>query len=75
VYNIKGRQKKEKKRETDVHLHQLAKHSTYGIFFKVRFGRFSARGVRKHEEKIEYVFKNKSSGKYCFGEICFPGEI
>jgi hypothetical protein len=58
------------KRENDVHLRQLAKKSTYVhfFFFRCGFGRFSARGVRKHEKKIKYVSKKIT------GEILFRGE-
>jgi hypothetical protein len=60
-----GRNKKERvSRENDVHLRQLAKkvRSLRAFFFplfflKCVFGRFSARGVRKHEKKSESVSK------------------
>jgi hypothetical protein len=59
------------KRENDVHLRQLAKKvRTYLLFFlflECVFGRFSARGVRKHEKRNLVRFKKKSPGKYFFG--------
>jgi hypothetical protein len=61
------------KRENDVHLRQLAKKSTYVptffFFFKCVFGRFSARGVRKHEKKNEYVSKKNRRGNIFSGGI------
>jgi hypothetical protein len=50
------------KRETDAHLRQLAKTSTY-LFS----GRFSTRGVRKHGKKIEYV--STTAGEIFFRAI------
>jgi hypothetical protein len=71
----KGRQKKKKSapRETDVHLRQLAKKSTYVLFvivFCCVFGRFSARGVRKHDKKMR-TFPKVSSAKYFVGGFVY----
>jgi hypothetical protein len=59
-----------KSRETDVHLRQLAKKSTYvpsPFFFKVRFWAFLGKGSSKTREKKLSTFQKKSPGKYFFG--------
>jgi hypothetical protein len=58
------------KRVNDVHLRQLVKKNAYVpsfflIFFKCVFGRFSARGVRKHGKKLS-AFPKNSPGKHFF---------
>jgi hypothetical protein len=61
------------KRENDVHLRQLAKKVRtcllFFIFFLCVFGRFSARGVRKHEKKIECVSKKNHRRNFFLGEF------
>jgi hypothetical protein len=68
-----------KPRENDVHLRQLAKTSTYVLFFffLVRFWAFLGKGVRKHEEnKLSTFQKNRwGTGKYFFGGDFFPGDF
>jgi hypothetical protein len=57
-------------RETDVHLRQLAKKSTYVpsfLFFLVRFWAFLGKGSSKTQEKFLSTFQKKSPGKYFFG--------
>ncbi len=58
------------KRENDVHLRQLAKKSTYVLFFfLVRFWAFLGKGSSKTRETKLSTFQKKSPGKYFFGEF------